>query len=232
MMITGTSERLLVSRSSSSPSSWSSRRSRTMRSGSPTAQWRISSCRPDAEKTTHVMVFEVIDDHASHRVVVFDNKDARGVRYFTVRKIQIAHIYAPRRRNPSTRNFSSPKVRRVSGREGLPARSKRFCAAPALIGRRLRSNRCFRCGALISLGDTHRGPERHRERRRDAKRCGLRHQKHLRVPIARRAITKDLVLSSRPRSVRLTMAFCRLLHDPPSLAGEERQPVPRLAAGL
>jgi hypothetical protein len=27
------------------------------------------------------------------------------------------------------------------------------------------------------------------------------------MPIARRAITKDLVLSSRPRSVRLTMAF-------------------------
>ena len=123
-------------------------------------------------------------------------------------------------------------LRRVSGRERSPARSKRFCTSRALIGRRLRSNRFFRCGALISLGDTHRGPERHRERRRDAKRCGLRHQKHLRVPIARRAITKDLVLSSRPRSVRLTMAFCRLLHDPPSLAGEERQPVPRLAAGL
>ena len=111
-------------------------------------------------------------------------------------------------------------------------RARSASAHRALIGRRLRSNRFFRCGALISLGDTHRCPERHREGRRDAKRCGLRHQKHLRVPIARRAITKDLVLSSRPRSVRLTMAFCRLLHDPPSLAGEERQPVPRLAAGL
>jgi hypothetical protein len=41
------------------------------------------------------MVFEVIDDRASHRVVVLDNEDARGVRYFTVRKIQIANIYAP-----------------------------------------------------------------------------------------------------------------------------------------
>jgi hypothetical protein len=165
-------------------------------------------------------------------VVVFDNEDARGVRYFTVRKIQIAHIYAPRGRNPSMRNFSSPKVRLVSGREGSPARSRRFCASPALIGRRLRSNRFFRCGALISLGDTHRGPERYRKCRHDAKRCGLRHQKHLRAPIAGRAINE------RSRSIKsasvspIDNGICRLLHDPPSLAGEERQPVPRSAAGL
>jgi hypothetical protein len=35
------------------------------------------------------MVFEVIDDHASHRVVVFDNEDARGVR------AKIIHMAAP-----------------------------------------------------------------------------------------------------------------------------------------
>jgi len=168
-------------------------------------RWRSSNLRADPSPVP--TLFDPVSARSFRSVPTrFHTKRLRKI-LPAVRKFISRTSTLPAGRNPSTRTLSSPKVRRVSGREGSLARSKRFCASPALISRRLRSNRSFRCGAPISLGDTHRGPERYRKRRRDAKRCGLRHQKHLRVPIAGRAITKDLVPSSRPRSLRLTVAF-------------------------
>src|ERR1700736_377934 len=74
MMITGTSERDLISRSRSSPSSWPSRRSRITRFGSSRTSKPASSGgrdRPD------VVFPKVVHYQEQHGVVIFDNKACR-----------------------------------------------------------------------------------------------------------------------------------------------------------
>src|ERR1700730_7668259 len=76
-MITVTSGRDLISRSSSRLSSWPSRRSRITRFGSSRTSKPATSSRLEARDGPDVVLRKIVHHQVPHGVVVFDNKTCR-----------------------------------------------------------------------------------------------------------------------------------------------------------